>query len=158
MIVYLGLGSNIEPNNNIAKAKEVLVSRFDEVRFSRTFESEAIGFEGDKFLNLVAEVQTEEPLETLMISIKCIENELGRVQGQEKFSSRCIDIDILLYGDYCGETPLQLPRDEIKGNAYVLWPLAELAPDLVEPGGELSYLELWQNFDKASQQLEPIDS
>ncbi len=156
MIVYLGLGSNIEPVVNIESAKQVLFERFENVRFSQTFESQAIGFDGDNFLNLVAEVTTDESLPDLMVLIKDLEQTLGRVTCSEKFSSRLIDIDILLYGNLVCNTPIVLPREEIRENAYVLWPLAELAPYLVEPGGELTYGELWSRFDRSSQQLTPL--
>lgn len=156
MIAYLGIGSNINALENIEKAKRLLQERLDNVRFSRVFESEAVGFEGDKFLNLVAEAEVGDSLEFIIDSLKQFEDELGRVRGGAKFSSRHIDIDILLFGDLVCDKPIVLPREEIKQNAYVLWPLAELAPDLIAPGNDLTYLQLWQKFDKKSQQLKPI--
>lgn len=156
MIVYLGIGSNIDATNNILKAKQVLIDCFENVRFSRTFESEAVGFKGDNFLNLVAQMTTEKPLESFIAQLKQIEDKLGRQRGGAKFSARHIDIDILLYGDLICESPIQLPRDEILKNAYVLWPLAELAPDLLDPLSKQSYASLWQHFDKSKQTLFPI--
>ncbi|WP_444997219.1 2-amino-4-hydroxy-6-hydroxymethyldihydropteridine diphosphokinase [Aliikangiella sp. IMCC44359] len=156
MIVYLGIGSNIEPHINVAQAKKLLKDIYQHVRFSRTFISQAVGFDGDDFLNLVVEIETNETLPELIDSLKLLEAKLGRVRGDKKFSSRNIDIDILLYGTQVCCEPIVLPRDEIRANAYVLWPLAELAPDLVEPGGNVTYGELWQQFDKTSQQLKPI--
>lgn len=156
-MVYLGIGSNIDAKNNIAKAKAVLSEHFNSVRFSRTFESEAVGFKGDNFLNLVAEINTNIVLADLIEQIKLLENQLGRVRGGAKFSSRHIDIDILIYGDNICQQPIVLPREEILHNAYVLWPLSELAPQLSEPGGSQTYTELWANFDKTRQNLRPID-
>lgn len=156
MIVYLGIGSNIEPHVNVAQAKKLLKEMYQHVRFSRTFISQAVGFEGDDFFNLVAEIETDETLLELIDALKLLEAKLGRVRGDKKFSSRNIDIDILLYGNQVCHEPIVLPRDEIRDNAYVLWPLAELAPDLLEPGGDVTYGELWQKFDKTSQQLKPL--
>ena len=156
MIAYLGLGSNIEPIQNIANSKQALFQDFPTVEFSRSFESEAVGFEGDNFINLVARIETELSLEDLILYLKELEDSLGRVRGGAKFSSRHIDIDILLYGDLVCDKPIQLPRDEITENAYVLWPLAELAPDLKEPGGNQTYAELWQQFS-IEQNLRPIE-
>ena len=156
-MVYLGIGSNIDAAHNIDKAKAALKQLFKMVRFSRTFESEAIGFSGDNFLNLVAEVDTQVSLELLIEQLKTLEDSLGRVRGGAKFSSRHIDIDILLYGDTKCESPIILPRAEIRDNAYVLWPLAELAPLLVEPGGGETYGQLWRAFKKNSQKLTPVD-
>ena len=157
MIVYLGIGSNIDAKQNISRTKVALAKLFPEAQFSRTFESEAVGFKGDNFLNLVAKIETDESLSELLATIKKLEDELGRVRGGAKFSSRHIDIDILLYGEFICEKPVALPRDEITQNAYVLWPLAELAPNLVEPGGTKTYSQLWKEFDQVSQRLHPID-
>ena len=77
--------------------------------------------------------------------------------GGQKFSDRNIDIDILLFGDLQTEHPIELPRDEILKNAYVLWPLAELAPELRDPLSHKYYAESWSEFDKSSQTLKPIE-
>ncbi|MCW8999705.1 MAG: 2-amino-4-hydroxy-6-hydroxymethyldihydropteridine diphosphokinase, partial [Kangiellaceae bacterium] len=106
MIVYLGLGSNIEPIQNIAKTKQALTKDFPSVKFSRSFESEAVGFEGDNFINLVARIDTELSLEELIQYLKTLEDSLGRVRGGAKFSSRHIDIDILLYGNLICKKPI----------------------------------------------------
>lgn len=148
MKVFLGLGSNIEPAVNIAKAKQALLVRFDVVGFSDSFESEPVGFIGENFINLVAEIDWSGSLDTLVELLKNLEDSLGRVRDEEKFSSRHIDIDILLFGDRVCQQPICLPREEIRRQAYVLWPLAELAPHLKEPGGQQTYAELWRAFDK----------
>ena len=166
--VYLGIGSNIDAKNNITKACECLKLDFPSIEYSRVFESAAVGFEGDNFLNLVArfnssdiefngDMEPEKILAFLVKQLKTIENDLGRVRGGKKFSDRHIDIDILLFGDSITKTPIELPRDEILENAYVLWPLAELANELSDPTTNKSYLDYWQAFDKSSQNLKPID-
>jgi 2-amino-4-hydroxy-6-hydroxymethyldihydropteridine diphosphokinase len=154
---YLGLGSNISPEKHIALAKQALMSNYQQVRFSRSFKSEAVGFDGDDFINLVAEIETNATLVELIEEIKMLEDQLGRVREGEKFSSRHIDIDILLYADNVCRQPIVLPRPEIRESAYVLWPLAELAPNLVEPGGCQTYAQLWQAFDGASQAIVALD-
>jgi len=64
----------------------------------------------------------------------------------------------LLYDDLIlDEDKLQVPRDEILERAFVLWPLAEVAPDLLHPKIQKTYTELWQNFDKNKEKLEPIE-
>ncbi|WP_196139515.1 2-amino-4-hydroxy-6-hydroxymethyldihydropteridine diphosphokinase [Aliikangiella sp. G2MR2-5] len=156
MIVYLGIGSNIQPELNINKAKQALTAAFDEVTFSRVYESAAVGFEGDNFHNLVARLETTMSLDALIEQLKAMEDSLGRLREGAKFSSRHIDIDVLLYGDMVCELPIQLPRDEITENAYVLWPMAELAPELIHPGTKDSYSALWKAFDKSQQQIRPL--
>lgn len=70
-----------------------------------------------------------------------------------------MDIDILLYGDETGLCcGIELPRPEITENAFVLQPLSELLPDRVHPASGMSYLELWQDYDKSTQQLWAIET
>jgi len=100
-------------------------------------------------------------LNKLLRELKTIEQQLGRQRGDQKFSARRIDIDILLFGDLVIKQPVELPRDEILKNAYVLWPLSELAPELIHQSAHsnerISYQQLWQQFDRSKQQLKPID-
>lgn len=172
--IFIGIGSNIEPQKNVYQAIELLRMKFPSIVFSRVFESESVGFDGDKFLNLVAKFKVKnldpnrssdliakhasstEQLSFLITELKEIENQLGRKRGDKKFTARNIDIDVLLFGDLQINTPLELPRDEILKNAYVLWPLSELAPNLKHPGSDKKYEDYWQEFDKSLQRLEPI--
>ena len=80
----------------------------------------------------------------------------GRLVGAKKFSPRTLDLDLLLYDYVVCETPVTLPRAEIVNNAFVLWPLAELAPELIHPLVDKSYASLWQEYDKESQRLWPV--
>ena len=87
-----------------------------------------------------------------------IEYEYGRQPNSSKFSSRTLDIDILLYGNLQGNFDgLILPRDEITQNAFVLLPLQEIAPTLELPGANKSIAQLWREYDKNQQVLYPID-
>ena len=158
MIAYLGIGSNIDAEDNINRAKRVIAQCFAAVKFSAVYESAAVGFKGNNFHNLVARVETELSLSELMAQLKQLEQSLGRQRSAERFSSRSIDIDILLFGQTVCEQPIRLPREEIRHNAYVLWPLAELSPELSEPGGTQTYGQLWQQFDKQSQQIKKISA
>ena len=158
MIAYLGIGSNIDAENNIFLAKKAIVECFEVAEFSAIYESAAVGFKGDNFHNLVARVATNLSLNELLAQLKSLEQSLGRQRSAERFSSRSIDIDILLFGELVCEQPIQLPREEIRHNAYVLWPLAELSPELIEPGGTRTYGQLWRQFDKSSQQIKKISA
>jgi len=145
LISYLGIGSNIEPEKNILFCKTLIQKMFQKVRFSKTYKSQAVGFDGDDFYNLVAEIKDEQELEELIQLVKKTEKELGRVRTEKRFSSRHIDIDILLYGDIVCQQPIVLPRPEIYDNAYVLCPQGK------------TYKNLWQAFDKSRQPLLMID-
>ena len=157
-LLVLSLGSNVEPKVNIQLAVKALRRKFGELSLSRVFESEAVGFEGNNFLNLVASGESESSLEDVQNSLKMLEDDMGRERDKPKFSDRPIDIDILLFGDSTGEEcGLSLPRAEILSSAFVLRPLAELHPKLKYPPLNLCFDELWDVFDKTQQKLWPID-
>jgi len=90
--------------------------------------------------------------------LRDIEDANGRDRSGPKFSSRTLDLDLLLYDDMIlDENGLKLPRGEILKNAFVLWPLAEIAPELIHPETGSSYARLWADFDKSKETLNPID-
>lgn len=154
----LSVGSNINAAENIRAALKALRLEFGHTVCSTVFESEAVGFEGDNFLNLVVIIDTEEKLADIACSLKQLEDKLGRDRSQLKFSGRPIDIDILIYGDEAGtKQGIQLPRPEITKNAFVLQPLAELLPDQIHSLSGVSYAQLWNDYDKSSQKLWPIE-
>ena len=150
----LSIGSNIDAESNIRAALDALNLEFENIRSSTTYESQAIGFDGDNFLNLVVLADTNKGLDDVTTFLKRLEDRLGRDRLQTRFSGRTMDVDILLYGNesgmFCG---IELPRPEVTENAYVLQPLAELLPDVVHPATGMSYLKLWQDYDKSKQRL-----
>ncbi|MFB3946524.1 2-amino-4-hydroxy-6-hydroxymethyldihydropteridine diphosphokinase [Aeromonas veronii] len=154
--IYISLGSNIERDRHIRAGLDALHAEFGELRVSRVFESEAVGFNGRPFYNLVAAAETDLPLATVCQRLRAMEFAHGREPDAKKFAPRTLDLDLLLYGDLVCDTPLVLPRGEVLTNAFVLWPLAELAPKLRHPVDGRTMGELWQAYDKASQQLCPI--
>lgn len=156
--VWLSLGSNVDRHKNITAALDALSLLLDDMVISRIFESESVGFAGRNFFNLVVGGKTSLGVGELTQKLKAIEDENGRVRTGPKFSPRTLDIDILLYGDAVGVIDeVDLPRDEILKNAFVLWPMAELAPALKHPLVQKSYDVLWAEYNKASQKLWPID-
>ncbi len=152
--VWLSLGSNIDPRQRIAAALETLQARFGELVVSPIYESVAMGFSGDNFLNLVVGIETGLSPRALVEALCRIEAEQGRIRGNEKFSSRSLDIDLLTYGDrVIDEAGLRLPREEILRYAFVLLPLSEVAPDERHPVVGRTYGELWAEFDASGQSL-----
>jgi 2-amino-4-hydroxy-6-hydroxymethyldihydropteridine diphosphokinase len=152
--VLLSLGSNINREENISACLKTLNTHFTKVEASPVYESEAVGFDGENFYNLVVLVETDLTVAELSQLLKNIEDEQGRVRGGERFSARTLDIDILTYDDAVGVIDgVELPRDEILSNAFVLLPMADLVPDSKHPVLKQSYQSLWQGFDKSSQKL-----
>ena len=152
--VWLGLGSNIDAEVNIRAAVTALRTHYGELVISPVYESEAVGFEGDNFLNLVVGVSTDESIEELNQALKSIEDENGRSREGEKFSSRTLDIDILTYGQQdLTEQGINIPRHEILTYAFVLKPLSDVAPDGIHPHLEMTYKRLWDGFDQQAQPM-----
>lgn len=155
--VYISLGSNIDAPRHLRAAIAALRERYGELTLSPVYESEAVGFEGDNFLNLVVGLDTDQEVREVNRCLHAIEDAHGRQRNGPRFSPRTLDLDLLLYDDLIlHEDKLQLPRDEITRNAFVLRPLADIAPDLRHPLTGRTMAELWQAFDQASQRLWPI--
>lgn len=156
--VFVSLGSNIQRYYHISQALTVLESAFGELTISPVYESEAVGFAGDNFLNLVVAFDTNLSVAELSSTLRKIEDDNGRERSGVKFSSRTLDIDILLYNDHVGLFDgVTLPRGEILTNAFVLQPLADIAPDAVHPVEKKTFAQLWENYDKEKQHLWVVD-
>lgn len=155
--IFLGLGSNQNREHNIRSGLKALEALLGELAISPIYESKSVGFDGNNFFNLVACAHTQLSLGELSRALKKIEDDHGRIRGRSKFSPRSLDIDILIFGDCVGiQAGVELPRGEITENAFVLRPLAELAPDEIHPQIGKSYAQLWRDYDHSSQQLWPI--
>ena len=156
--VYLGLGSNVDARANILSGIEELEEAFREVTASPVYQAHAVGFSGNDFINLVVKVETDlGPLE-LKRFLHALEDRHGRDRQVPKFSDRTLDIDILLYDDLClVSAQLEIPREEILTAAYVLKPLADLAPDLLHPVRRRTMAELWRAFPPQGAGLVRID-
>ena len=113
---------------------------------SSVYESDAAGFEGDPFYNLVVAFDANNYRDVHKI-LHEIEDQHGRIRGQEKFSSRTLDLDLLFFGsEDLSAHGLDVPRQEVTQYAFILWPLAEIAPDFVHPTENLSIEALWQAY------------
>lgn len=147
MQVRVGIGSNIDRDRNILRAIKELQGTFAGVRLSPVYEAKAVGFDGDPFLNLVAEFESEWSPGRLQTYLKELEAISGRTGKESKWSGRTLDIDILTMGDLSGLVEgVELPREEILEVAYVLRPLAELAPHDRHPVTGMTYGEHWKAF------------
>ena len=157
-VVYVAAGSNVEPERNLAVASGELCREFPGVRFSPWYRNRAVGFEGDDFINFAAGFNTELPLEDVLPRLHAIETLCGRPRGAPRWAPRSMDLDMLLYGDLVRDEPkLKLPRPDLLKRAFMLGPLADLAPDLVHPTLKLTIGELWARFDRAAHPLVKVE-
>jgi 2-amino-4-hydroxy-6-hydroxymethyldihydropteridine diphosphokinase len=155
--VFVGIGSNIERERSVRAGVAELKAIYGEVRLSSVYESEAVGFDGDAFYNLVAAFDTDDSIEQVVATLAAIEDRHGRVRTGERFAARTLDLDLLLYGDaIISNERFHVPRDEIPRYAFVLWPLAEIVPELQHPETGERYGQMWERFDKRNQSLRPI--
>jgi len=143
--VFASLGSNQERERNIRSAVIELGKIYGELQCSPVYRNKAVGFAGDDFLNMVVAFETQRSPEQIQQDFHVIEAAHGRCRGDDKFIPRNLDIDLILYGSQVSERP-RLPREDILRYAFVLKPLADLAPDLQHPVLRESYAELWNKF------------
>ena len=134
---FLGLGTNIgDRKKNLTQALTLLNDRPDLtiLRTSQVYETEPWGpVDQPKFLNMVAEIATSIPPSELLKRVKKLELDIGRKAGP-RFGPRLIDIDILLLEDHVVDEPsLKIPHERLQERAFVLVPLAELAPESIHP-------------------------
>lgn len=157
--VYLGLGSNIQPEENIRLGIDELRQRFGAVALSPVYRAPAVGFDSADFLNLVASIDTELSADAILEHIEAIHDVAGRERdASNKWVARALDIDLLLYGDLVSpERPYRVPRSDVLEYAFVLRPLAELAPDAIHPVTGRTFAEHWSSFDASEQPLTPVE-
>jgi 2-amino-4-hydroxy-6-hydroxymethyldihydropteridine diphosphokinase len=155
--VYIGVGSSINKRENIQLGLGALELVFGELTLSPIYESEAVGFSGCNFYNLVVGITTQLPVKSLICELKAIEVKLGRAKNALKFAPRTLDLDLLLY-DRLIDLSIDLPRAEITKNAFVLKPLAELAPLLEHPVLGQTYQHLWANYPQDKQKLWQVNA
>jgi 2-amino-4-hydroxy-6-hydroxymethyldihydropteridine diphosphokinase len=155
--VFVAAGSNIEPERNLRIAAGKLRHEFPDVRFSPWYRNRAAGFDGADFINLVAEFATDLPVHELLARLHCIETFCGRPRDAPRWAPRSMDLDVLLYGELiCDEPQLKIPRPDLLKRAYMLGPLADLAPGLMHPTAKATIGELWERFDRAAHPLVPV--
>ncbi|MBK5938842.1 hypothetical protein CCR96_06175 [Halochromatium roseum] len=172
---WISLGSNLEREASIRGGVQGLRQAFGPLILSPVYETEAVGFDGSPFLNLVAGIETALRVGEIRALLRRIEAEHGRErsrepegeraaertdkrtgvrtceqageQAGERFAPRTLDLDLLTYGDLVGEIDgYRLPREEILHYAFVLGPLADVAPDERHPIDGRCYAELWRQL------------
>lgn len=145
--VYVSVGSNINPADNIRSAMQALKSHYGQVISSPVYENAPVGFDGDNFYNLVVAFETEDEVQNVAQILRDIETAHGRTRQETKFSSRTLDLDMLLYGDLVQQGDFfSVPRDEITRYAFVLKPLADVAAELIHPILQQPVSDIWREF------------
>ncbi len=155
---YVAAGSNVRPRATLLRALALIEGGFPGLRASQAYSNPAVGFTGDDFINLVVAFPADLPTEDLLDRLKAIEHACGREPGAPKWGPRTLDLDLLLHGDRVGRVAgKSLPHGDLLTRAWVLGPLAELAPSLVHPVAGERIDSLWRRFDRGAHPLTPVE-
>lgn len=154
-VAYLSLGSNIDAERNLSSAVKALRSQFGSVLLSPVYRTTAVGFDGDDFLNAAARLETSLDPVALDAWLHELEDAHGRRRDVPRFSSRSLDIDLLLYDDLVlkGRGNLELPRPELAEQAFVLRPMLDIAPHCVHPTIGRTLREIWASMPVVDREL-----
>lgn len=154
---YLSLGSNVEAERNLRSAFAALRARFGDIVASTVYRFPAVGFDGPDFLNAAAVIDSDLDPQALNAWLHALEDAHGRDRSGPRFGDRPLDIDIVFYDDLVLSGPghLQLPRDELR-HAFVLRPLAEIAPDFVDPRSGRTLAALWADSPERNVACAPV--
>jgi 2-amino-4-hydroxy-6-hydroxymethyldihydropteridine diphosphokinase len=154
---YVALGGNIEPERRLLQAATLLKQHFPGVVFSSCYQNQAVGFDGADFINAAAGFDTTLSLKALAESLHHIEEQCGRQRDDAKWAPRAMDLDILLYGQLIDHGPaVRVPRADLLRRAYMLGPMAELAPTLLHPEARRTLKDLWQELRPRTPALKQL--
>lgn len=156
MRTFIGIGSNLAPERNLRLAVAELRRRFGNVTLSPVYRNPAVGFDGPDFLNLVAGFDTNRSPGELLAEFEKIHALTGRARGSERFATRELDIDLLLYGDTVQEDP-PLPRPDVLEYAFALKPLCDIVPDLRHPQTGRELAVHWAELSAAGHELRRVE-
>ena len=153
---YIGVGSNIDPQHHVPVALRALRTTFGTLDRSPAYRSPPLGFEGADFINCVVRITGCLDVTALIAKLKALESSAGR-QTRATSRSRELDLDLLLYGDgIIHRDGIALPRPDVLEYAFVLRPLAELAPAFPHPVTGRSLAWHWEHFAGAALALTPV--
>lgn len=163
---YLSLGSNVDAIRHLRVAVQALRERFGDVVLSPVYRTRAVGFDGPDFHNAAAVIESDLDPHALNAWLHALEDAHGRDRSGPRYGNRTLDIDIVLFDDrvvegagIAGSSPgqvLRIPRPELR-HAFVLRPLAEIAPDVVVPGDGRTLAQLWAAHAEFGQTLDAIE-
>lgn len=156
-LAFISLGSNIVPRLNLSRALARIERHYGPLRRSTVYQSEAVGFEGPPFLNMVVTAEADEPPLGTWRFLRSLEQALGRRRQGPKLTSRPIDLDLLLVGNLViDKPPLRLPHSDITRYSFVIRPLAELAADMRHPTDGRTMVALAAELDLEPRELTEV--
>jgi 2-amino-4-hydroxy-6-hydroxymethyldihydropteridine diphosphokinase len=154
---WLSLGSNLQPERHLRAALAQLREHFSGVIVSSAYRFAAVGFDGPDFVNLAVGIETDLDPRALDDWLHALEDRHGRRRDVPRYSSRTLDVDIVLYDELVLSGPghLEIPRREL-AQTFVLKPLAEIAPLVREPVSGTTLIALWQQSPDFDATFAPV--
>lgn len=151
---YLSLGSNMDTERNLRSAVAALRDRFGDLSLSPVYRTAPIGFDGPDFLNAAAIIESDLDPPALNDWLHALEDAHGRDRSGPRFGDRPLDIDIVFYDDRILRGPgnLRIPRPELR-HAFVLKPMADIAPDYIDPVSGSTLAQLWAASPERGQAM-----
>lgn len=155
---YLSLGSNIDPQRHLRAALDELRARFGAIAVSPAYRMPAVGMTGDDFINLAVGLDTDLGPVALNDWLHALEDRHGRRRDVPRWSSRTLDVDIVLYDDLVRAGPghLEIPRGELR-HAFVLKPLADIAAAVRHPVSGETLGTLWERHPDQASAFEVVE-
>lgn len=154
-IAYLSLGSNIDAERNLRSAIKALRAHFGDILLSPIYQTAAVGFNGDDFLNAAVRLETSLNPIALDAWLHELEDQHGRRRDVPRFSSRPLDVDLLLYGNLIlkGSANLEIPRPELVEQVFVLRPMVDIAPQCIHPVIGRTLREIWESMPAGDREV-----
>ena len=154
---FISLGSNQQPQQHLIAGAAELRAQCGLLKISSVYRSSAQGFDGPPFLNAVALLDIPMALPELLEHLKAIENLAGRNRSVPRFGNRTLDLDLLTWNDCTGSfAGHQLPHEDIGRCAFILVPLAELAPKYQHPALGVSFADMLRALPAEQRNLERV--
>jgi len=157
--VFFGVGGNIEPEQNIPAGIDLIRSRFEVVRVSPFYRSEAWGVNDEQpdYINLAIEVKTDKDVFGARAEALLIEKLAGRKRTDDKFAPRALDIDLLLYDSVTGiKDGCRLPHLQLLTQQFVYLPMLDIAPELIVPEAGKMLKDITPNYDEPNLKIEKV--
>jgi 2-amino-4-hydroxy-6-hydroxymethyldihydropteridine diphosphokinase len=156
--IFLSLGSNINPQQNLEKALVEIQKTYSLIGLSHVYETSPVGFsKQSSFWNLAIAMETDEEPIVIQKWIKILEKKAGRQRSFKKFGPRTLDIDLLLWGDLIEKNRnFSLPHADIEKKAFVLFPLLEISPNMIHPILKKPMIELAAAFKDSTQKIRQL--
>jgi 2-amino-4-hydroxy-6-hydroxymethyldihydropteridine diphosphokinase len=156
--IFFSLGSNISPKQNLENALYEIQKKYSIKGLSHTYETSPVGrIKQASFWNLVIAVEGEERPKAIRTWIKTLEKKAGRRHSSNAFGPRTLDVDLLLWGNHIEKNKyFSLPHPDITTKAFVLFPLLEIAPNLIHPAFKKTIIELAVQFRDRKQEIHQL--